>query len=240
MNIMDSSVKFYFQQNFRNQQIKTIYNIIQLPKTKENNNFINNLLIQNNKELFNFYYNKKPSFINPAEFLKKLGNKCIVETVKQILFIIRQKEQEEKEIKQQQEERKQEIEEIDRPKFTNYLNNNNEDPEKILTKVQEERLKFDQSLPSYKAPKKPEDVGLTPISTSNNKESTNKTDNNEIKSNNKFNQQDNQQIPDNLAYKSDDFDIKKPKENIDFSKPIDQSLLMPDMNAGEDTNYSPF
>lgn len=237
MNKMNKEVNFYFQQNFRNQQIKTIYNIIHLPKTKENNNFINNLLIQNNKELFNFYYNKKPSFISSTDFLKKLGNKCIVETVKQILYIIRQKEQEEREIKQKQEEIKQEIEEIDRPKFTNYLNNNNEDPEKILTKVQEERLKFDQSLPSYKTPIKPEDVGLTPIATSKNKENT---ENIEINSDNKFNQQETQQIPDNLAYKSDEFDIKKPKENIDFSKPIDQSLLMPNMDNGEDTNYSPF
>lgn len=237
MNKMNKEVNFYFQQNFRNQQIKTIYTIIHLPKTKENNNFINNLLIQNNRELFNFYYIKKPSFISSAEFLKKLGNKCIVETVKQILYIIRQKEQEEREIKQKQEERKQEIEEIDRPKFTNYLNNNNEDPEKILTKVQEERLKFDQSLPSYKVPKKPEDVGLTPIATNKNKENA---ENKEIKLDDKFNQQENQQIPDNLAYKNDDFDIKKPKENIDFSKPIDQSLLMPNMDVGEDTNYSPF
>lgn len=288
-NFMDSTnTNFYFQQNFRNYQIKIIYSILKLPKTKENNRFINKLLIQTNRKLFDYYYKLKPSYIDTEIFLKKLGNKGIVETVKQIMFIIKQKEiddteellkqKQEQEIKQQQQ--KQNIEQIQRPTFSNFLNKDNEDPENTLNRIKEERLKFDQTLPNYQNPKTPEDVGLIPQQTKKNKfkhELNNKSFNNfnevqetrEIKQNNnieaipktpnineqpniqqqninnqqtlnKFINQENQPVQ-SLVYNVDEFKPIKTTEKIDFTKPIDQSLLMPNLNSGEeDTNYSQF
>lgn len=294
----NSNTNFYFQQDFRNQQIKMVYKIIKLPKTKENNRFINKLLVQTNKRLFDYYYRLKPSYISSEVFLKKLGNKGIVETVKQIMFIIKQKEiddlqdlqnqqraQQEELMKQREQEeiKKQNIEQIQRPTFSNFLNKDNEDPENVLNKIKEERLKFDQTLPNYGNPKTPEDVGLIPQQTKKNKY---RNENQEVKQNNnieaipkmvnntkpqpinnletpnimqqipkpqqqninsvmsKFVDQESQIIPQNLTYNIDEFKPAKTTEKVDFSKPIDKSLLMPNINdissRDDNPNYSQF
>lgn len=291
----NGNINFYFQQDFRNQQIKMVYKIIKLPKTKENNRFINKLLVQTNKRLFDYYYKLKPSYIGSEVFLKKLGNKGIVETVKQIMFIIKQKEiddfqnqqraQQEELMKQREQEeiKKQNIEQIQRPTFSNFLNKDNDDPENVLNKIKEERLKFDQTLPNYGNPKTPEDVGLIPQQTKKNKY---RNENQELKQNNnveaipkiinntkpqpinnvgspnmmqqipkpqqqninnvmsKFVDQENQAIPQSLTYNIDEFKPAKTTEKVDFSKPIDKTLLMPninDINSQDDNpNYSQF
>lgn len=291
----NGNINFYFQQDFRNQQIKMVYKIIKLPKTKENNRFINKLLVQTNKRLFDYYYKLKPSYISSEVFLKKLGNKGIVETVKQIMFIIKQKEiddfqnqqraQQEELMKQREQEeiKKQNIEQIQRPTFSNFLNKDNDDPENVLNKIKEERLKFDQTLPNYGNPKTPEDVGLIPQQTKKNKY---RNENQELKQNNnveaipkiinntkpqpinnvvspnmmqqipkpqqqninnvisKFVDQENQAIPQSLTYNIDEFKPPKTTEKVDFSKPIDKTLLMPNINdtnsQDDNPNYSQF
>lgn len=251
------STQFYFNQKFRNNQIKIIYNILQLPKTKENNIFINNLLTQINLQLYNYYYPRKPSFINDSDFLTKLGNKGITETINKIIETIKLRDYEEQQRQiqlqlqqQQQQKTKEEYESMIRPK----LSDNNINPDDILAQKQREREEFDKTLPNRREIKTPEDVGLTPISTKKErykptKESNNSNDQTLQQPQNQINNfsmsqasnNENNNIPTNsLVYKNDIEPLKQNK-HIDFSKPIDAKDLMPSMNTGDDdNNFSPF
>lgn len=174
------NTKFYFSQDFRNRQINIIFRILNLPFTNENKIFINKLLINNNNDLYNFYFPKKPFYISNKEFLTKLGNKGVVETSNQILELLRQKEiqeqlnnqesskieeksSKEEIIKEQENDIKTLNEKLTRPTFSSLEFSDDVDPNKILDEKIKERRKFEESMPSMKNHKTPEDVGLVPI-----------------------------------------------------------------------------
>lgn len=260
------STQFYFNQKFRNNQIKIIYNILQLPKTKENNIFINNLLTQINLQLYNYYYPRKPSFINDTDFLNKLGNKGITETINKIIETIKirnyeeqqrqqQLQQQRQQQQQQQQKTKEEYESMIRPK----LSDDNINPDDILAQKQREREEFDKTLPNRREIKTLEDVGLSPVSTKKQKyKPVKETDsNNQALQQQQTQQQQQQQqpqnqinnysMPQNSNYNNSNIstdslvyknDIKPLKQNkhVDFSKPIDEKDLMPSMNTGDDDN----
>ena len=163
-NKKSQNTKFYFSQEFRNRQIKTIYNILKLPITNENNIFINQLLINNNNDLYNFYFPKKPFYINNKDFLSRLGNKGIVETTNQILELLKEKEKQDQEkIKELQEKSKSLNEELTRPKFSSLEYSDEKNPDEILNEKIKERKLFDKTIPNLENHKTPEDVGLVPI-----------------------------------------------------------------------------
>lgn len=255
------STQFYFSQKFRNKQIKTIFQIIQLPNTRENNIFINNLLIQINQQLFSYYYPRKPSYIEDEKFLNKLGDKGITEAINKIFETIRLREYEHqkqielmKQQKQEQEKTKEEYESMIRPKLSN---DDNVNPDDILAQKQREREEFDKTLPNRGNNRTPEDVGLVPQSTKKQrykpqKETNEEQFNNQLEINQTQEQINNQSInpihqqqdvnnPSNndFVYKND-IQPLKPDQKPDFSKPINPTQLMPNMNSGDDNNYSPF
>lgn len=243
-----NNTRFYFSQEFRNKQIKTIYKILQLPTTKENTEFINRLLYNINTELYNFYYPKKPFYIDTKEFLIKLGNKGIVETSNEIINLMKQKEIEEKQKEENKDKNKSLNEVLTRPKFSTLDYSDNVNPDDKLKEIMEERKEFDRTLPNASKPT-PEDVGLVPIST---KKSTKDTTINTMERENVLSQtvlpiqkkevkQEQQIINPNkeLNYNNDEFKQAKPTGKIDFSQPIEKSLLMENINEGmEDNNFS--
>lgn len=267
-NKKSQNTKFYFSQEFRNRQIKTIYNILKLPITNENNIFINQLLINNNNDLYNFYFPKKPFYINNKDFLSRLGNKGIVETSNQIIELLKQKEKQEQEkLKELQEKSKSLNEELTRPKFSSLDYSDEKDPDEILSEKIKERKLLDNS--KFKNHKTLEEVGLVPVQIK--KRGKNKTyqipqvqqdqnhqdfplvqNDHDFKENEISNFENKQEKNQNLQplkeknidkadleYHNDDFKIEKPLGKIDFSMPISKELLMENVNEGmEDTNYT--
>lgn len=255
------STKFYFSQDFRNRQIKIVYKILQIPITKENTEFINRLLYNVNIGLYNFYYPKKPFYIDTKEYLFKLGNKGIVETTNEIINLMKQKEIEDKQLeikeintKNNTDSSKSLNEVLTRPKFSSLDYSDNDNPDDKLKEIMNERKQFDRSLPNATNPNTPEDVGLVPISTKKSSKDSlinnNTIDNNtvlpiqtkEVKPINEnkdsFNVPPNNSFND-LHYHSDDFKPIKSDTKIDFTKPIDDGLLMKNINEGmEDNNFS--
>lgn len=247
--IQVNNTRFYFSQEFRNKQIKTIYKILQLPITKENTEFINRLLYNINTELYNFYYPKKPFYIDTKEFLIKLGNKGIVETSNEIINLMKQKEIEEKQKEENKDKNKSLNEILTRPKFSTLDYSDNVNPDDKLKEIMDERKEFDRTLPNASNPNTPEDVGLVPIST---KKGIKDTTINTMERENILPQtvlpiqkkevKEEQQII-NLnkepIYNNDEFKQAKPTSKIDFSQPIEKSLLMENINEGmEDNNFS--
>lgn len=253
-----NNTKFYFSQEFRNKQIRTIYKILQLPTTKENTEFINRLLYNINNELYNFYYPKKPFYIDTKEFLIKLGNKGIVETSNEIINLMKQKEIEEKQKEENKDKNKSLNEVLTRPKFSTLDYSDNDNPDDKLKEIMNERKQFDRTLPNATNPNTPEDVGLVPISTkkSSKETSINNTERQNVLSQNvlpvqiKEVKQEQKEIKQEqqlnnpikvLTYHNDDFKLSRPNSDIDFRQPIDKSLLMENINEGmEDNNFSSF
>ena len=96
---------FFFTQHFRDDQINIIMKIFKMTNDNDNYVFINNLLLQINSTLYNYYLPKKPAFIETDFFLKRLGLKCVMEAVDKIKEINREKEEELQLMKQREYER---------------------------------------------------------------------------------------------------------------------------------------
>ena len=293
-NKKTQNIKFYFSQDFRNKQIRIIFKILKLPVTNENSSFINNLLINNNNDLYKFYFPKKPFYISNKEFLTKLGNKGIVETSNQIIELLHQKEIQEQKEKQEQINNNNQVntqnnktlnEELTRPKFSSLEYSDDKDPDEILSEKIKERRLFDKTIPNFENHKTPEEVGLVPIQIKK-KGKNGFSQNSQIQRSSLFSQNEQKQTLQTLEnsfsspsktinrenntketqiqqeqnqkeiiqplkeksldsvdlnYHNDDFKPEKPTGKIDFSQPIDKSLLMENINEGmEDHNYSAF
>jgi hypothetical protein len=85
---------FFFTQHFRDDQINIIVKILKMENNNDNYLFINNLLMQINSTMYNYFLPKKPVFIETNFFLKRLGLKCVMEAVDKIREINREKEEE--------------------------------------------------------------------------------------------------------------------------------------------------
>ena len=182
------------------------------------------------------------------EFLIKLGNKGIVETSNEIINLMKQKEIEEKQKEENKDKNKSLNEVLTRPKFSTLDDSYNVNTDDKLHEIMNERKEFDRTLPNALKPT-PEQVGLVPINT---KKSTKDTTINTMERENILPQtvlpiqkkevkQEQQIINPNrdLTYNNDEFNQTKPAGKIDFSQPIDKSLLMENINEGmEDNNFS--
>ena len=293
-NKKTQNIKFYFSQDFRNKQIRIIFKILKLPVTNENSRFINNLLINNNNDLYKFYFPKKPFYISNKEFLTKLGNKGIVETSNQIIELLHQKEIQEQTEKQEQINNDNQVntqsnktlnEELTRPKFSSLEYSDDKNPDDILCEKIKERKLFDKTIPNLENHKTPEEVGLVPIQIKK-KGKSGFSQNSQVQQSPLFSQTEQKQTLQTLedsfsspskiinrenntketqipqeqeqkeivqplkekplnstdyTYHKDDFKPDKPAGKIDFTQPIDKSLLMENINEGmEDHNYSAF
>ena len=161
---------------------------------------------------------------------------------------MKQKEIEEKQKEENKDKNKSLNEVLTRPKFSTLDYSDNVNTDDKLKEIMEERKEFDRTLPNASKPT-PEDVGLVPIST---KKSTKDTAINTMERENVLSQtvlpiqkkevkQEQQIINPNKepTYNIDEFKQAKPTGKIDFSQPIDKSLLMENINEGmEDNNFS--